>query len=37
MLRVERARAWGRFSENWLAGAFVVRLGAGGGCALLLC
>lgn len=37
MLRAERARAWNLFSENWLAAALVARLGAGVGCALLLC
>lgn len=37
MLRAERARAWNLFSENWLAAALVARLGAGFGCALLLC
>lgn len=36
-LRAERARAWNLFSEKWLAATLVARLGAGFGCALLLC
>ena len=36
-LRAERARAWNLFSEKWLAATLVARLGAGVGCALLLC